>query len=147
MTHPGPSSTGPCGPIHVSWCKSCSRYPGAATSHSSSSFPRTFHRFLKPICPQCPLLQEIQGNNDFGSVPQHLAPGSAQAEFPDPWAHRAPIRDYPQADSADNFGRLARHYMDHPDSQVTQVDRVVRMVPGHARRLEVVITLELPNAL
>jgi hypothetical protein len=104
---------------------------------------------LKPTCSQRTLLQDIQGNNDFGSVPQHLAPGPARAEFPDPWAHHTPVHDYPQApvDSADNLGHLARHYIDHPDSQVTQVDRVVHMEPGHTRRFKVVITLEMPGAL
>ncbi|KAH9970311.1 hypothetical protein BGW80DRAFT_1562290 [Lactifluus volemus] len=67
---------------------------------------------------------EIQGNNDFGSVPQHLAPGPPRAEFSDLWTHHAPVRDYPQ---------------------VVQVDRVVRMEPGHARRFKVVITLEMPD--
>ncbi|KAH9970318.1 hypothetical protein BGW80DRAFT_1331978 [Lactifluus volemus] len=98
---------------------------------------------------QVQVAPEIQGNNDFGSVPQHLAPGPPRAEFPDPWAHHTPVHDYPQApvDSADNLGHLARHYIDHPDSQVTQVDRVVHMEPGHTRRFKVVITLEMPGAL
>jgi hypothetical protein len=95
------------------------------------------------------LLQELQGNNDFGSVPQYLVPDPARAEFLDPWVRHTPVRDYPQApvDSADNLGHLARRYMDHPDSQVTQVDRVVRMELGHTRRFKVVITVEIPDAL
>jgi hypothetical protein len=103
----------------------------------------------KPLCPKRLLLQDIQGNNDFGPVPQHFAPGPARVEFPDAWAHYAPVRDYPQVqvDLADNLGRLARGYMDHPDSQVTQVDRVVRMEPGQARRFKVVITLEMSDAI
>ncbi|KAH9970323.1 hypothetical protein BGW80DRAFT_1562296 [Lactifluus volemus] len=97
---------------------------------------------------QAQVAPDIQVNNDFGSVPQHLAPGPPRAEFPDPWAHHIPIRDYLQApvDLADNLGHLARCYIDHPDSQVTQVDRVVRMEPGHTRRF-MVITVEIPDAL
>ncbi|KAH9970316.1 hypothetical protein BGW80DRAFT_1461429 [Lactifluus volemus] len=104
---------------------------------------------VKPQAIQVQVAPDIQVNNDFGSVPRHLAPGPPRAEFPDPWAHHAPVRDYPQAPvhSADNLGHLARRYMDHPDSQVTQVDRMVRMEPGHARRFKVVITLEMPDAL
>ncbi|KAH9970320.1 hypothetical protein BGW80DRAFT_1447075 [Lactifluus volemus] len=104
---------------------------------------------VQPQAIQFQVAPDIQGNNDVGSVPQNLAPGPGRAEFPDPWAHRTPVRDYPQApvDSADNLGHLARYYMDHPDSQVTQVDNVVRMEPGHSRRFKVVITLEMPDAL
>jgi hypothetical protein len=145
LTHPGPSSTGSCGPIHVSRCRSHSRYPGAAASHPSSSWPCTFHLpFKKTTYPQY-LLQEIQGhreNNfqfDYGA--QLLVPGPARAEA---WAHNAPVRDYPPAE---NLGRLARRYLDHPNSEVTQVDSIVRIEPGHAHRYKVVITLEMPDAL
>ncbi|KAH9970324.1 hypothetical protein BGW80DRAFT_1254060 [Lactifluus volemus] len=100
---------------------------------------------MQPQAIQVQVAPEFRGNNDFGSVPQHLAPGPAPAQFPDPWAHHAPVRDYPQApvDSADHLGRLARRYIDHPDSQVMQVDRVVRMELGHARRFKVPLSTML----
>ncbi|KAH9958179.1 hypothetical protein BGW80DRAFT_1465457 [Lactifluus volemus] len=86
-----------------------------------------------PVQPQAIQVQvgpEIQGHNhfQFDYGPQLLVPGPARAELPDPWAHNAPVRDYPPAE---NLGSLARRYLDHPNSEVTQV----------------VITLEMPGVL
>jgi hypothetical protein len=105
--------------------------------------PVRFHLlFFKPIYPQHLLLQEIQGDNHFhvDYAPQLLVPGPARAEHPDPWAYNAPVHDYPPAD---DLRRLARRYLDHPNSQVD----MVRMEPGHAGRFKVVITLETANFL
>ena len=92
--------------------------------------------FFIPMYPQH-LLQEFQGHNHFrvDYVPQLLIPGPARAELPDPWAYNAPVLDYPPAD---NLRRLARRYLDHPDSQVD----MVRMEQGPAGQFKVVITLE-----
>jgi hypothetical protein len=83
------------------------------------------------------LLQEIPGHNYFQAdyALQLLVPGPAGAELPDPRAYNAPVLDY---QLADNLRRLARRYLDHPNSQVD----MVRMEPGHAGRFKVVITLD-----
>jgi hypothetical protein len=92
--------------------------------------------------PQHLLLQEIQGHNHFqvDYAPQLPVPGPTRAELTDPWAYNAPVRDYPPPD---NLRRLARRYLDHPDSQVD----MVRMEPGHAGRFKVVITLDMADFL
>jgi hypothetical protein len=56
----------------------------------------------------------------------------------------APVRGYP---TGENLGHLARRYLDHPNSEVTQVDGIVCMEMGHAHRFKVVITLEISDVL
>jgi hypothetical protein len=106
-----------------------------------------------PVQPQAqvqvgPVLQELQGHDhlqiDYAQAPQLLVPDPARAELPDPWAHNAPVPDYTPAD---NLGHLARRYLDHPNSEVMQVDSIVRIEPGYAHRFKVVITLEMPDVL
>jgi hypothetical protein len=101
------------------------------------NFPVRVIFCFEPICLQHPLRQEMQGNNDFGYALQHLAPGPTRAEFPNPLAHRAPVRD------TDNLRCLARRYLDHPGSQVD----MVRIESGDAGQFKVVITLEMPGIL
>jgi len=70
-----------------------------------------------------------------GYVPQHNAPGPVQATFPDPFARHIPTRN--QA-GAENLRRLAIHFLQHPDAQVSMVS----MEAGAAGRCKVVIILE-----
>ncbi|KAH9968315.1 hypothetical protein BGW80DRAFT_1339041 [Lactifluus volemus] len=97
---------------------------------------------VQPQAIQFRVAPEIQGYNHF-QVDQALqlpVPGPAGAELPDPWVYNAPVRDYPPPD---NLRRLARRYLDYPDSQVD----MVCIEPGHAGRFKVVITLETADFL
>lgn len=82
-------------------------------------------------------MQEIREYDRLGYAPQHVAQGPAQAAFHPPFVHRGPtLRE-------DNLRRLARRFLDHPDSRVN----TVWMEPGEAGRFEVVIVVEASDFL
>ena len=71
----------------------------------------------------------------IGYAGQHGGAGPAQA-FLDEWPHQVPI---PNELAREVLRRLANGYLHQPGSQV----EMVRMEPGPAGGIQVVITLEL----
>ena len=71
----------------------------------------------------------------LGYAAQHVAPGPAQADYPDPWVEHVPA---PDQLAAENLRRLANRFLRHPDTQI----EAVRMEPGPAGRFKVMISLE-----
>jgi hypothetical protein len=83
-------------------------------------------------------LKEI---NVFHYAGQQGPAGPAEA-FLDEWPHRVPDFNEPLA-ARELLRRLANRYLNEPDSQVD----VVRIEPGRAGGIRVVITLELADLL
>ncbi len=80
-----------------------------------------------------------QEHNPFGYLPPHVAPGLVQAAFP---VHRVPTPAPPPPQAgAENLRQLARHYLHHPDAQVS----VVTMEAGTAGRVKVAVIFETPD--
>jgi hypothetical protein len=82
-----------------------------------------------------------QEYNPFDYVPPHVAPGLVQAAFPHPFVHRTPTPDPRPQVGAENLRQLARHYLHHPDAQVS----VVTMEAGTAGRIKVAVIFETPD--
>ncbi|KAI0249227.1 hypothetical protein BJV78DRAFT_1284126 [Lactifluus subvellereus] len=82
--------------------------------------------------------QPERANPELGYAAQHVAPGPAQAAFPDPSVQHIPV---PDQLAAENLRRLANRFLHHPDSQI----EVVLMEPGPAGRFKVMISLEIAD--
>jgi hypothetical protein len=82
-----------------------------------------------------------QEHDHFGYIPPHVAPGLAQAAFPRPFVHRTPTPDPPRQAGVENLRQLARHYLLHPDAQVS----MVTMEASTAGRVKVAVIFETPD--
>jgi hypothetical protein len=76
----------------------------------------------------------------MGYPPRYVAPGPAQAAFPDPFAPKIPVPGQP---ATENLRRLAGRYLHHLNSQVS----TVCVEPGVAGHCKVTIILETADDL
>ncbi|KAI0289552.1 hypothetical protein BC826DRAFT_1106912 [Russula brevipes] len=83
---------------------------------------------------------EGQEHGHFGHAPQHVAPGTARAAFPDPFSHQIPA---PEPQAAEHLRLLVDRYLRHP---VSQVDMLC-IEPGVAGRFKVVMVLDVADFL
>ncbi|KAI0249232.1 hypothetical protein BJV78DRAFT_1229208 [Lactifluus subvellereus] len=93
-----------------------------------------------PVLPyMCHNVRVAQG---FPAQPEpivpHVAPGPAQAAFPDPSVQHVPA---PDQLAAENLRHLADRFLNHPDTQI----EAVLMEPGPGGRFKVMISLEIAD--